>query len=163
MKFLDRLFNWFLYLFCFIFGTALILYSLHYSVLTVKSENWAETNGQILYSYISITGKNSHIHNPKVVYHYSVNGVSYVGNEITFGYSSFPYFDTKQLAEEKVNLYPKDAQVKVFYNPDSPNYSCLEKGGIVVGYLIPTAFGILFIIFGIFGGFQFLKTEKAII
>lgn len=163
MKFLDRLFNWFLFIVSFIFGLALILYSLNYAVLTIKSETWLETTGQIVYSNINISGKHNHIHTPKIVYRYSVNEVNYAGQEITFAYSSFPYGDSKEFAEEKLKLYPKDAQIKVFYYPDDPRYSCLEKGGVVVGYLIPVSFGILLTIFGLYGGFRFFKTQKGIV
>ncbi len=163
MKFLDRLFNWFLYSTSFIFGLALILYSLNYAVLTVKSETWLETTGQIISSNINISGKHSHIHTPKIIYRYSINEVNYVGQEITFGYSSFPYGDSREFAEEKLEMYPKDAQVKVFYNPNNPKYACLEKGGVVIGYLIPITFGILLVIFGLWGGFRFLKTKKGVV
>ncbi|KAA0005652.1 MAG: DUF3592 domain-containing protein [Thermoplasmata archaeon] len=82
---------------------------------------------------------------PKIEYSYTVNGVNYSGDKISFEIVSTTDYEW---AQNKVDLYYKGKNVTVYYNPENPSESVLEKG--FPGYpLFPTALCIIFIIIGL--------------
>lgn len=135
-----------------------------------ESEKWYETTGIITSSKLEIEEETDYdpeddyfhtyyTYTPKIEYNYTVNGVNYSGNRISFEIVSATDYTW---AQNKVNLYYKGKNVTVYYNPENPSESVLEKG--FSGYpLFPTVLCIVFIIIGL-GFFVYIpvsiKREK---
>lgn len=121
-----------------------------------ESENWHETTGIITSSKLEIEENTEYdpetdytdtyyTYKPKIEYRYSADGVNYSGNRISFEIVSVTDYEW---AQSKVDLYYEGKNVTVYYNPDNPSESVLEKG--FSGYpLLPTALGIVFILIGL--------------
>lgn len=145
------------------FGVVFLLFGLIFFSMTIstvnkgkESENWYETTGVITSSKLEIEEETDYdpetdhpytyyTYTPKIEYNYTVNGVNYSGNKISFEIVSATNYDW---AQNKVNLYYKGKNVTVYYNPENPSESVLEKG--FPGYpLFPTVLCIIFIIIGL--------------
>ncbi len=110
-----------------------------------QSQGWSSVTGIVTNSSIySIKGRSGYTFEPQVFYKYSVLKNVYTGKTISFRYLHLD--QSYNTAETKVAKYATGSQVKVFYNPNSPNISCLESGF----YLWENLLVLLFCIF--FGG-----------
>ena len=72
---------------------------------------------------------------PKVVFEYTVEGLSFQGQRIAFG--SEASFNSRKKAEAFLAGYPKDGAIMVYYNPEDPSDAVLSQtmrrffGGII--------------------------------
>lgn len=114
------------------------------------SKSWPSVEGKVISSTIEIkqqesNGKMINIFYPKVRYGYFVSGSQLFNDRISFG----DYGSNKRKSARKIcNKYPADLSVTVFYNPQNPSISVLErKGGL--GNLVALAVGILFCLGGV--------------
>ena len=91
------------------------------------AQSWSSTIGAVLMSSVQSrrSGNSTSIY-PVVVYQYSVNGQSYQSQTIKAGEQFFNVRVIGQ-AEETVRRYPIGAQVMVYYNPENPQQSALER------------------------------------
>jgi hypothetical protein len=160
MKRLDRIFNYLLYLTCLIFGAFIIVYFFNRAVLTYQSPNWTAVSGQVLYSYLSIGGKHKGVVDVNVAYRYDVNGVTYTGSTVGYGYKGIPFSDNREAIEAKAARYSRGTSVQIFYNPNSPADSCLEAGGNLWGFIFPFSGGIFLILLGAWGSRRLFKQNK---
>lgn len=106
-----------------------------------QARAWHTTQGQVLSSQVErfasrerkmnqsstdgvISMRWQLLYRPDVAYRYSVNGVAYESNRISFGgrlYASFDHF-----ARQRVAAYQSRGSVTVFYNPDNAAEAVLE-------------------------------------
>jgi hypothetical protein len=89
--------------------------------------NWPATIGKIIVTLVDIgnakrQGLYSYV--PKVVYEYSVSGVTYRNNKIS---RSVPTFRTRGNAKKYADRFKEGTEVTVFYNPRKPWDAVLEK------------------------------------
>lgn len=114
-----------------------------------RSETWLSTNATITSSEIEQfertqkkTGSSGTekviTYKPKLTYAYSVAGTTYSGDQLNF--SSTSYRD-KSVAEGIQTAYPNGASIDVFYNPQNPAESVLNREGEAITLL--TYFGAL--------------------
>jgi hypothetical protein len=80
---------------------------------------------------------------PYVEYTYTIMGTPYTGKRLCFGTLRL----NQKKAWEKLGLYPKNGKVIVYYNPEKPTESVLEReapgvGGMMVGGVLIALFGI---------------------
>ena len=61
---------------------------------------------------------------PKVVYRYEVGGRTFAGTRLAWAERSFP---SPQRAQVELAMYPVDAPVTVYYNPEKPGDSVLIR------------------------------------
>jgi hypothetical protein len=91
------------------------------------AQTWASTMGTVLMSNIQVkrTG-NSRSEVPAVIYQYEVNGTAYQGKTIKAGEG---FFSIRFMgdAQKTIARYPSGAQVMVYYNPENPSESALER------------------------------------
>jgi hypothetical protein len=161
MKALDHIFNCFLYLVCLVFGLAVIAYAGSRAYLANESLSWTETSGQVVASdAFPSSAKGNGAYTPRVIYQYTVSGAVYHGNEISYGFSGFSFGETRAKTEQRVAEYPVGANVRVFYNPGAPGYSCIKPGGKVLEYFLPMLAGFLTSVFGAAQGWRTLKTKR---
>ena len=64
---------------------------------------------------------------PMVVYEYEVNGTKYISNRVRVQDASGPTMGGALYANPLLKRYPKGATVTVYYNPQNPRESALER------------------------------------
>jgi hypothetical protein len=115
-----------------------------------ESEAWYEAIGTITSSYlktdISYDPDDYPIttYSPNIEYLYNVDGVNYTGIRVTYKIVSTTDL---QWAEGKVNEYFVGKTVSVYYNPNNPSESVLEKGYSTPPFFL-TMMGYIFIFIG---------------
>ena len=90
------------------------------------SQNWVATTGKVIKSRVEVTGGDEASVDPRVIYEYTVAGQQYQGGQIRAG-DQFWYVRSSQEAYEIVDRYPEGAMVTVYYDPDNPGESSLER------------------------------------
>lgn len=123
----------------FLLSGAGFLYSIFNQISDgVNSSRWPSVQGEVISSNIeerkttrtsgagtqrSTTRRSITRYYPGIEYSYTVNGISYQGNNLNFyGKSGLSW------SQEKVAEYPVGRTVKVFYHPNNHNNSVLEPG-----------------------------------
>lgn len=110
------------------------------------SQTWPSTAGRILLSEVRISQTRDDDGNlqapsfyPYVEYDYILNGQAYKSHKLGFG--GHEMFTTHEAAAGKLVSYPVGANVQLFFNPQKPDDSVLErvapkaKTGLVVGII----------------------------
>jgi len=108
------------------------------------SQMWFVTTGKILAAQVGTRRPKSIFHfgvrmyYPVVMYEYSVQGQTYLGNRIAFGTKiGFRY---KKWVLQKLNHYPTGSTVSVYYNPIGPADSVLERNApgnkVLIGFAL---------------------------
>lgn len=116
--------------------------------LGFKSKNWPKGTAKILSSEVERHrgSKGGTMYGAEVHYEYSVNGVTYHNNKISFGdYQSNSPVRAKRLE----NKYQEDHEFPVSYDPTNPERSVLEPGPQFMQLLI-VLIGALFFGVGMF-------------
>jgi hypothetical protein len=86
---------------------------------------------------------------PRIVYEYHINGETFQSKQLFLG-ENFPL--AFSMADEFVEKFPKGKKVIVFYDPERPGFSILERGrtkelfGNLGGALLLLIFGFGFLI-----------------
>jgi len=135
----------------FIICFAFIGFSAFNIIKGFETESWSQTSATILSSEIGYStshsrhGGSSTTYGAKITYQYSVNGVSYTSNTISYGYA---YSSDHDAASQLVDNYPVGKIVTIYYNPDNPSEAVLISG-IDSSTWIFFSFGLFFSIIGI--------------
>ncbi len=135
-------------------GIGAIVYGLVFIRMKVaKTLDWPGVAGTIISSSVEKGrvrgGRAVNVFEPCVRYEYHINGRRYSNNVIKpCGSLSTSETGRAEAVVQKYQKDQKDDEVMVFYNPDKPNDSCLEREEEVS--LLYIGIGILFIIFGWF-------------
>ena len=91
-----------------------------------QSQSWSSTAGIIVKSRVEVSGGESTSVSPKVVYEYGVGGQTYQNDNIRPG-DDFLRVNVRGTAYEIVDKYPVGSAVIVYYNPQNPAESTLER------------------------------------
>ena len=118
--------------------------------LADESRGWASTFGTIVESRL---GQSTNFgqdgptvsYYPIIKYEYSIGGQPFTGEKITFGLTETTARSAK--AEQVLDTYPVDKQVTVYYDPNNPSDTVLERraGGGAAGWVV----GIVFLVAGL--------------
>jgi hypothetical protein len=117
------------------------------------SESWPTTAGRILSSQVveeessDREGGTTTWYNPVVRYSYSAGGRPLEASRIRFANLRK---GSRAKAEEILRPYPEGATPAVRYNPGKPEEAVLESQKPGPLYLVMAAFGLLFVVFGLF-------------
>jgi hypothetical protein len=111
-----------------------------------QSKWWPTVEGIVISSEVGHHhDHNSSTYKAQVLYDYKIEGSVFSSNTVSFGqYSS----GNPRQARRIVNRYPKEKLVKVYYNPNNPEVSCLEPGASWSSYIL-LLFGALFASIGL--------------
>ena len=98
-----------------------------------RASSWLSVQGTITSSEVRVqpgSADRDGVTNPDtydatVVYRYEVNGVSYSSARVSYGGNSF-YLEGS--AKKIVSEYPPGSSIQVFYNPQNPQVSTLQRG-----------------------------------
>lgn len=119
------------------------------------SETWPTTPGKVLSSQVveeesrDREGGTSTWYNPVVTYSYDVGRGPLQSSRIRFANMRQA---RRAKAEEIVARYPEGSTPMVRYNPEKPAEAVLESQKPGPLYLVMAAFGLLFVLFGLFWG-----------
>ena len=122
-----------------------------YQIYIFRSTNWETTYGKIINSNVKENynrrsdAASAWMYKPIVEYEFDINKLKYSSNVINVG-DDF-HTNSQHGPREIVERYPKGMTVKVFYDSEDPNISCLEKK-ISGGFYFVFAFGLAFIVIG---------------
>lgn len=131
--------NFILFLSFLTIGITLISISIYYRSKAIRTKDWTFTIGKIIGSDVikeDILNDGEVTFKPKILYAYRLNDKEYTSDRITI---FFKYSSNTSYAKRLIKKYPKDSQVKIYYDPYKPEHSILEPG-------IPNEVGILLFI-----------------
>lgn len=110
-----------------------------------KSENWIPIAALITTSYVDESvgsGEDPATYTPIIRYAYEFMGKNYEGSRVSFG-SEEKSYEKRKKAEKVVARHPAGSQPTIYYNPDDPAQSVLERKfdpyqaiwGLIVGLI----------------------------
>jgi hypothetical protein len=120
--------NW-LYLILSLVGLITIVSAIRSKRQADASQSWQATRGTVIESRIEKhtstdgDGEESTSYTPVVLYKYTILEKEYTGDRINFGAKN----TNRNPATQTVTRYKVGAQVMVYYNPDKPGQSVLER------------------------------------
>lgn len=88
--------------------------------------NWPSTHGTVTKSRVQVSGGEYTTVTPHVEYQYDIGGTMYASTRIRAG-DAIMTKTTAESAYDIVERYPVGAEVVVYYNPDNPAESALER------------------------------------
>ncbi|MGK0298791.1 MAG: hypothetical protein ACI9XC_002415 [Gammaproteobacteria bacterium] len=116
-----------------------------------QTTSWPSVTGVVIGSKISNSGDSNFTsgttntyYTPTIKYKHQVGTRKFINNRIHAGGSFYSSIPSK--ANELVARYHEGAEVDVYYNPDNPSKSCLEKTEETS--LLYMGIGALFIVVG---------------
>lgn len=92
-----------------------------------SAQSWPSTSGVVLSSSVQVRrSHNSSSEYPVVVYQYEVDGKSYQGQRVK---ASDKFISVRIMGEARATVarYPVGARVSVYYDPNNPSESALER------------------------------------
>tara|TARA_B100000282_G_scaffold1908_1_gene1314 strand:+ start:130 stop:600 length:471 start_codon:yes stop_codon:yes gene_type:complete len=136
----------------------------------MQSENWDKGTATITSSEIEKTESKSKdaqgftqtstSYSVRVKYSYTVEGSNYEGNTVGFGTMSH---NERSDAQEELKSYPKGKTIDVYYDPENPSDSVLNKGVFWPMYIVIVVMVIILIgsIWASFALTKYLKKRAA--
>jgi len=94
--------------------------------LREAAKYWASTTGTIVTSRVEVSGGDHTTVSPHIVFQYNVYERDYSGSQIKAGDAHWASY-TSRAAYDMVDKYPVGADVTVYYDPENPEQSALER------------------------------------
>ena len=118
-------------------GILFILIGINTIYQAYKSSSWPSVQGKIISSEIKSHSstytdtttnrtKNETVYDAQINYRYVVNGITYSNDDVKVGGTIKT--NTSVWARKLLDKYPREKVVNVYYNPEDPFQSVLEKG-----------------------------------
>lgn len=130
------------------------------------SQNWMMTTGKVIAANVearrgrSGTSGYSTSYYPNVVYEYEVNGQRYQNNRMYVGMQVGR--GNYMTIQQQINHYPVGSPVQVYYDPNNPSQSVLERtspGSRVLGFAVILIIVILVVTVGITMGMMGMVSQ----
>ena len=109
-----------------------LFFRLFYLIRAIQSSNWASIEGKIIESSIRRVKLRSPKYLPKIIYEYSVEGISYTSNRLSFS----EYMRFHRSCQRVIDRYPTGKSITVYYDPKNPKNSVIQKGRIKSAILL---------------------------
>jgi hypothetical protein len=128
-------------------GAILLLIGLYQRKKVAASQAWPSTQGTIVDTRVreraaGVDDESSASYSPVISYTFEVNGTTHTSDRHAFGRVSYA---TKGQAERRIANYPKGSRVEVFYNPDKPAESVLERSSGTSWILVGVGGGLIIV------------------
>jgi len=94
--------------------------------LRAAAENWASTTGKVVTSRVEVSGGDHTTVSPHIVFQYTVYGKEYSNSQIKAGDIHMSTYSSRN-AYDIVDKYPAGSEVTVYYDPENPEQSALER------------------------------------
>ncbi|MGJ8656430.1 MAG: DUF3592 domain-containing protein [Akkermansiaceae bacterium] len=122
-------------------GLAMLGFGISNMITAKESESWPSVKGVVLTSKVSVNSdSDGTTYGADVTYKYVVDKQRYEGDRVAFGEVST---SSRNRAQKIVKRYRKGKKVAIFYDPNEPEVSVLEKGVSGGSWLLP-GMGVLF-------------------
>ncbi len=130
------------------FGVLFVVTAIRAKKASQATQAWTTSIGRVISTKLNRHTSYSHdgprtSYEPVVEYEYSVMGSPYRGQRVAFGADTF----SRQHAQQVLDRYPQGSQVNVYYDPNQPVESVLERSA--KGTAAFSIVGLIFIIVGI--------------
>lgn len=132
--------------FVFIGGILATIFGIRNRRKATASQSWPAAGGTITKAWIQEStdtdedGYTSTSYTPKWEYQYQVGQETYTGSRISFG--GVTGYGRQKKAQEELNRFPVNSQVRAYYDPASPGEAVLVRGtkgtmsGIIIGIVL---------------------------
>ena len=94
--------------------------------LRAAAKNWASTPGKVITSRVEVSGGEYTSVSPFIVYQYNVYDREYSNSQIRAGDAHMSSYSSRD-SYNMVDKYPVGAEVTVYYDPENPQQSALER------------------------------------
>lgn len=94
--------------------------------LREAAKNWASTTGKVTTSRVEVSGGEYTSVSPFIVYQYNVYDRDYSNSQIKAGDVHISSYSSRA-AYDMADKYPVGSEVTVYYNPEDPQQSALER------------------------------------
>lgn len=107
-------------------GALLVAYALQRQARA--SAGWSAASGRVLsvqsdeFQSSTSSGK---LHRPSIVYTFEAGGMQHISDRVAFGWDIG--WSTPRFFRRRLERYPEDALVTVYYDPQNPGDSVLER------------------------------------
>ena len=130
----------------FLVGSFMVFSGIRKRRKATASLSWPKVTGNVSKTFIEEStdtdedGITTTSYTPKVTYTYQVGAQTYSSERVSFGYTTS--YGRQKKAQEKLDLYPLNSQLAVYYDPENPAESTLQpsaKGtlvGIIIGIIL---------------------------
>lgn len=133
-------------------------WSLARIIPALQSTDWPTVEGEMTRSSVreKTTGKAgqppTHTFYPDIGYTYTVNGERFEGHNLLYEQEGPPVFRREEV-EARLDSLRVGQTAKVFYDPSSPDRSCLKPGFYEnpLAHALMNAFGVFLWVMGLFG------------
>ncbi|WP_207678328.1 DUF3592 domain-containing protein [Desulfonema magnum] len=129
-----------------IFGGMLGVYSILCMFKSHQTLSWESISGRIMQTDL-ITGQRGY-ESAEIYYEYEVRGQMYHNNVVRIGVGLSVTKGSFSDARDTLSCYRIGQKVRVYYNPQKPKESCLQRGwnfGNIIGLML----AIWLIVFGV--------------
>ena len=109
----------------------------------IKSLSWPSTTGELIDSGVINSGSDGGVYSANIQYQYAVNGRVYKSRRIAF----LRWWGSRKYAQKVVDKYSNNNHINVYYNPNNPRQSVLERKPNI-GDIVLAGLGIVVIIVG---------------
>lgn len=123
-----------------------------YQIFVIRGTNWATTYGRVVSSYVKETynrrgddANSRWMYKPIVEYEFEIDKKKYSNDDIFAG-SDFKT-NSKDGIRAIVEKFPKGMTVEIFYDPEDPKRSFLEKK-VYGGFYFILTIGLVFLVIG---------------
>ena len=147
-------------------GGAALAFGVQERLLMRAASRWDSTEGVVESSQVRAEVRESrrngrtrshHAYSAEVVYRFTVGGEPFRGDRLRFAAVEM---DSPDAAEREIAAYPPGRTVTVFYDPQRPSESVLEREAGPSAFLLP-ALGGLFVIAGLAMAYLFNRRTGA--
>lgn len=121
---------------------------------------WPGTDGVIIESGIyerKDKDNSTWYYSPYIKYSFIVNGKTYTGDRKSYRSEEN---SNKKVIEDLLTDYPKGSSIRVFYKPDQPEFSVLERGEPLGNFAVYLGWFLVFL--GIALGLFVIKISKSV-
>ena len=113
----------------FLIGLGIVLSGVRTYTRSNQISNWLTTAGTIKISEVRRSGGTKIEFHDHIVYEYTVLGTTYTSNTVTVANLMGITDKGSPEAQAKVKKFPAGSSVTVYYNPEDPHRSVIQKGG----------------------------------
>lgn len=138
-------------------GVAILLFAGRSYHFAKQAAAWPTTPGEIVASdFVVNSDEDGTTYRTKVTYEYAVNGQSYIGDRVAFGYSG----SSRRTFHRKIyDALPIRTKLAVRYDPENPSRTALSHG-VNRSIIFLVIFGLVWTIFSVGMGALLVVSES---
>lgn len=133
--------------FFFLVGLGIVLSGVRTYTRSKQISNWLITTGTVKVSEVKRSGGTKIEYHDRIIYDYTVMGTDYTSNTVTVADLMGIVDNGLAAAQAKVQKFPAGSTVTVYYDPEDPRRSVIQKGGDSSLFILGGIFMVVGIVF----------------